>query len=451
MRLAPLLAVLLAPLAAAQPTGERPPSTPAAVEGAFVEALGAAYDGDHETALRRLEQLLAARPDDPAILDAMAESYAATDRDAEALYHAELAAQAAPEEPVVLLRLGRLQREAGQTQAAAATLARAAPLVPRDPTPLADLADLYADLGQREQERDALERLVRLGDTPAARLRLAALAGGDARAEIPHLERASALAPSESAITLALADAYRRAGQTERAQALLAQRMGGATSRPQRTPADRLQRARDLFAAADEDPALLADAREAVTAVLRETPGDAAALALAGYITLAQGDYVDAADHLVTALDLDPQDLVAWPAALVALARAQDVRAERLADDALLLLAGQPGVDAAVAEALLSVGREAEALAVADGALARDGSAPDLHALRAMALAALDRPAEARGALAEARDASPLLLALAEGDTAHAEGDPATARAAWLRGRDVAPLHAGLAIRLSSR
>lgn len=452
LRLLPLL--LLLPLASSPAAAQRA-STPE-IEGAFIEALAQQRRGDHAEALAAFEQILIAAPEAAAVFDAIAESHDALGQNAEALLAAEQAVRLAPDEPLALRRLADLRRESGDDTGALAAYEALRRQRPTDADALAALADLYAGASRPEDAVDALEALVRIGDTPAARLRLAAYAqaSGDRETQVRHLRRANRLAPDESAIALALAEALTASGDDSAARAVLgaflsrqpndaqAQRALAALSGQSPGPAsdlssdDRLRRARDLYEAADENPDGLDEAASLVAPLL----GAAAppeALALAGRIAFRQRRYADAADHLVQALDADPRDAEAWAFVLRALARSLDSRAARMADDGLLFLASDPEVAAGAAEAFLSAGEPGRALDAA-------ADTPDGHALRAVALARLGRGDDASDALTQASGADPMLRLAAQAAVADARGDAAAASAAWNEAKTLDPQNAWL-------
>ncbi|OZC02602.1 tetratricopeptide repeat protein [Rubricoccus marinus] len=411
----------------------------------FVAALALQWEDDHQGAIGVLDALLELKPESGAVHDALAESYIALGRPEEAFLSAEAATRFAPEEPAVWTRLGELLRES-DPEAAAEHFETALRLRPDDPALLATLADLYASLGRTTDAVRALSALVRVGETPAVHIRLAVLANasGDSEAELRHLRRASVLAPDEGAIAMLLATALRDANQAPEALATLDRylsrhpsdaaaralraELSGETpgaAADARSPADRLQRARDLYEASAEDESTLEEAETLVASVLAQeaTPE---ALGLGGRIAYAQRRYALAADRLVRALDTNPRDAGAWPLAVRALVRSGDDRAARVTDDALLFLGSDPDVAEAAAEAALARGD-------AEAALGLSPPTPNGHALRAMALAALDRVAEAADALASASGADPVLTDAASGDLAAARGESAAARAAWDR------------------
>ena len=329
-----LAAFLLGGAAAPRPVWAQRPAAPAdavsadaalaAAEGRFVRALTDHFLGNDSAAVRQFERLLATRPGDGAVLDALAESYAALGRPTEALYHAGLAADAAPDEASVYVRLGVLQARAGQRDAARASVETAVRLRPTDAGSLAALADLHAAAGRTDAEREALEALVAVGETPAAWRRLSALysATGDRERAERALRQALRLAPGDAALR-------------ERVAAL-----NGPSASP---------------AASSPDAAVSSAA-------------------------------VSGADEALAVVADDPRRLDAWAIALTALARTADPRAGETADEATLLFPTVPSILAPAAEAYLAAARPADAARAARAGLAaldaaRD-TAPDALSLR---------------------------------------------------------------------
>ena len=76
----------------------------ASAEPLFISALAALYSGDPARAVTRLNDVLMIYPEDPVVLDAMAEAYLAHGLTPEALYHAELAASLAPDDASIQRR-----------------------------------------------------------------------------------------------------------------------------------------------------------------------------------------------------------------------------------------------------------------------------------------------------------------------------------------------------------
>jgi predicted Zn-dependent protease len=312
MRFALLSLALLAGAAQAQD-----PAARARDEGRFVRALTAHYLDDDSTAAQLLDEVLESRPGDPAVLDARAEVALALGRPADALFFAERAAERAPERAAAHLRLGEALRAAGQAGAAVEALETARRLAPTDPAPLVALAGLHAERGRADAERGALEALVAVGDTPAARLRLSVLyeEAGDLDGARAAARAAARLAPAEPAV----------------------------------------RRRLDALAGPTAEPPSAAPAASG-------TPGAGAADGVALH---AAGRYAEAADALLALLDDDPRRLDAWALALDALAQTTDPRAGAVADDALLLFPTVPSVLAPAAEAYLAAGRGADAAAAA--------------------------------------------------------------------------------------
>ena len=308
------------------------------------------------TAVQLLDEILADAPSDPTVLLLRAELAAAP---ADAVYFARQAADAAPDRADVWLGLARALRAAGQPADAVGALDTAGRLAPDDLDVLLAEATLAAEQNDARREQEALTRLVRVGDTVAARLRLSALAqaAGDRDAALSQAQAAARLAPSEPAVR-------RRLAELERAP----------------TPAT------------PDVPAPAAPLTDAAT-----PPGTAPASGAGadGAALFAAGRYADAADALLAETDRDPRQVDAWALALQALARTADPRAGTTADDALLLFPSVPAVVASAAEAYAAAGRPADARTAAQrglDALDRLGDAlPDADSIRTRLDALLSR------------------------------------------------------------
>ena len=125
----------LATASLAQEAPEPRPTAPSA-EPQFIRALSDLYQGDPGRAVTGLSDVLEARPGDPVVLDVLAEAYHADGRLAEALYHAELAAERAPDDAAILHRLADFYAEAGDASQATRARARADRIAPRAAPPL---------------------------------------------------------------------------------------------------------------------------------------------------------------------------------------------------------------------------------------------------------------------------------------------------------------------------
>ena len=359
---------VLALLLAAGPAPAQTAVEQARDEGAFVAALGDLYAGDADAAARTLETLLDTRPDDAAVLDALAEAYTLLDRSADALYHAGLAADAT-DRPEPRLRLAALQTARGDLAAAAASYETAIPDAPTDPEPLIALGELYARLGRPADERRTLLRILDFGDTAAARLRLATLAidAGDPGDAAQHLAVAVALQPREPALWRRLAEARSAAGdaagaadartQADRLDPTIRPATPTAASDDALTADDALAQLDALLDRAEADPAVLPDALALAERALDLAPRRGDLLAAAGDVAARAGDNALAADRLVAAVEADPRLLDAWALGLVVLARSGDTRAADHADEATLLFGSVPEIVGAAALAYASAGR----------------------------------------------------------------------------------------------
>lgn len=87
--------------------------SPAEAEPLFIAALADLYMGDPARAATRLSDVLTAHPDDPVVLDALAEAYLAQGLSTEALYHVELAATLAPGDARIQFRLADAYEASG--------------------------------------------------------------------------------------------------------------------------------------------------------------------------------------------------------------------------------------------------------------------------------------------------------------------------------------------------
>ena len=135
--LATLLLLLSVP-ALAQSGGsvKAPRGDETRAEPLFVRALAALYRGEVEQAVSTLGEVLALVPDDPVVLDALAEAYQAQGRWADALYHAEAAVAVAPDEALIQRRLAALYDAVGDTEQAEAARSAADRIAPESPTSL---------------------------------------------------------------------------------------------------------------------------------------------------------------------------------------------------------------------------------------------------------------------------------------------------------------------------
>jgi|GEM_PF-4552394 len=328
------LAVLVAGAAQAQRAAPDASARRAEAEGRLIRGMTELAMGNDSAAVRQFTIALRAAPGDAAVLDALAEAHASERDWPSALDAAERAAAAAPAEASVHLRLGQIRAAAGVPGATDALVA-ARRLAPNRPDVLAALADRYADEGRAEDEREVLEALVRVGDTPAARRRLAELYAdaGDTPRAVAMLDAAIRLAPGEPAL-----------------------------------------RARRAALAGDTPSSPRGGVPRSGTEGVRSTDSD----------DLPRDASLDA---LFARTAADPGDLAAWARLLDALLAAGDPRGTAAADDARLFFPASPAVLAPAAEIYAAAGRADDARASARAGLdALDAlgadAPPDARALR---------------------------------------------------------------------
>ena len=327
------LAIFVAGAPQAQRAAPDASARRAEAEGRLIRGMTELAMGNDSAAVRQFTLALRAAPGDAAVLDALAEAHATARAWPSALDAAEQAAAAAPAEAAVHLRLGQIRAAAGVPGATVA-LVTARRLAPTRPDVLAALAEHYADEGRADDEREVLEALVRVGDTPAARLRLAEIyaAAGDTPRAVVMLDAAIRLAPGEPALRA------RRAA------------LAGAAT-PSSPTGGGVQRSGTEGGDSDDRPA-----------------ADASSL-----------------DDLIARTAADPGDLDAWVRVLDA--AAGDPRGPTLADDARLFFPASPAVLAPAAEIYAAAGRADDARASARAGLdALDAlgadAPPDAGALR---------------------------------------------------------------------
>lgn len=378
--LLPLASLLLALAAAAQPAS--PQDAPAL----FVDALASAFLGDHEAAIARYREVLEKAPDQPTVLAALADSYAATGAAALAQATADEAARLGADNPFFAAAAARIAAERGDFSGARARYESALATHPGTPLLLESLADLYEQHGAFT---DAAARVAQLPDSPATRTRLLRLyhrAGDDAAFLCTYEKLARAGRPTPAQIAL-LAEHHAAMGREAEARAayrLLLQR----------------------------DPAN-AEARRALgeASVSDETPG------LDAY---RQGDFARAADELAAALDADAGTAERWAqAALAALEAGRPEAAARFVEDGRLIFFDAPPLVVAGIYEALARGDRAGARTLVDAAqqALENPDTPPLH-----------------------RDA----LALARQYVLHAEGGPpAPAPSAELAAHALAPAPGG--------
>jgi len=137
------------------------------------------------------------------------------------------AAALAPEDPRWRYYLGVTQGHQGEDTEAVRTFEAASELAPDDLAVRIRLGDLYLKLGRVEDARASFRRASEIDSNSAAAwfgLGRTAVVAGDDAAAVRHFERTLELAPEATAVHYPLAQAYRRLGELERAEAHLTQR-----------------------------------------------------------------------------------------------------------------------------------------------------------------------------------------------------------------------------------
>ncbi|GIV59189.1 tetratricopeptide repeat protein [Rhodocaloribacter litoris] len=365
---------LLGGAAAGQTPAPVPGRDEVRAEQLFVRGMTRAYLEDHEAALQLFQEALRLRPNEPAILSALADAYAALDDLPSALFYAEQARARAPDNVHYHEQVARLHLAAGDTARAVAAYEALLAVHPDYLPALQTLAHLQAGRGHYEAALAALERLHeltgdvpglldqmlqlyrRLGDNDGLETTLQRLLAREPNrpdylqmlAELyVRQERAAEAAtlyetllarrPGDVELILALAHVYRAMGEEERARALVEQATGAAPA----SAGQRVAQATPFLERAGADPEAARAARHLLLQALELDPGHAGALEALGNLDFDTGAYAEAADRLTRAARLTPRRLDLWTRAAAATLQAGRAhRAADLAEEALLLFPG---------------------------------------------------------------------------------------------------------------
>ncbi len=344
------------------------------------------------------ERAVALTPDDPLLVERLADLYAEAGQFSRA---AELLSShgQSQKDPRWLERLAALYQAAGQKEQAAAALSKLAALRPGDPALLERLALLYEELGrweeatvllerlsslqsgperagtlarmakaqekagQGERARQSLEQAITLDSSqPALWQELARLRGGagDREGALQALERAAALSPKDKALHLELSQAYLAAGKKAQAAAELEKVAALAPEDPtpllslaklyeqggQRQALARVYRRLDKLQPGDPDLAYNlavlamedgkpAKALERLATVEKARPQDAEVRELRLRALLALKRWPQVQQTAKELLAQKPQDLNLWLAVLDQMSSADPQRAAALLDEVL--------------------------------------------------------------------------------------------------------------------
>ena len=302
-------------------------------------------------------------------------------------------------------------------EAAADTLAAAVAEHPGYPPSVIFLGELREELGERGDAETAYRAALDLDPgSPLALFRLGSLQlrDGDPRETISLLERALALAPDAGAVRSALAQAWNRAGERDRAREVLQAGEG----RPERglpaieDPIHFRMSERDISsprllerARAARAGGRLGDAESLYRDLARIRPRDAGVLAELGAVLDQRGRPGEAEPLYRDAVALDPGQALARFGLGVLRAREGDLSAaEYEFSESLESRADEPQTHAALGDVLLRQRRFEAALAALERAGQLDPRDGPSRVLAAVALAELGRFEEAWAAVHEARD-----------------------------------------------
>ncbi len=347
----------------------------------FLEGLTRAFLDDHEGAIGKYRAVLEQVPAQPAVLDALAESYAATDQLALALAAADEATRSDPANPFYALTAARIAQRRNDPSGAAARYDALLQRHPDQPQALDALATLYESRGARAEAAALLERLPATPEVLARLLGLYASLDADA-AFLRAFDKLTGVAAPTAAQWRQLAAHHQRHGRPAEAQSAFEHALT-------RDPADR------------ESQAALAAMGAPVTLSLSPS--------LAAY---AAGHLDEAARLLQADLDRDPRDPLRWAQAAMAYLEKGDVdRARQTIEDGRLIFFASPPLLIAATYAAL-VRQDVEA---AQGFLDEVDDAGDASALEQGALLLAEAALRhVQGRAAEAAELQARAFALAD-------------------------------------
>ncbi len=373
-------------------------------ERLFVRGMTKAYLDDHEAALRDYQQALTFKPNESAILSAIAASEEALDNMTMALFYAEQARQNAPENAYYHHQLAGVHQRAGDLNAAARTYETLLLGFPDDTEALRKLAALQAEMGHAAEAIATYERLIeqagdhaqvrrqilqlyfRLGDEDGTRRSLEALTALEPANPAPYrllgqlylqqqkqqealeaFEKAYEVDPTDLETTLALTDLYRQLNREADAERLSNQALNVETA----SVDELIARATPLFERASEDAEAAQNATNLLEKAVAMEPDNPEALQMLGALRYQAGAFADAATLLEQALAQNPRDPQQWRLAAAAYREAgQPLDALRMADDGLLLFPGQLPLMHVAGQSLLDAERYDEAQTRFEEALA---------------------------------------------------------------------------------
>lgn len=408
----------------------------------FIQGLTEAQTGDYEAALPLYEKALKQASDEPALLFALAEAYAAQGEKSTALLYAQQAAQQG-DRPYYLRQYARMLAEADRPDEAAAAYERALERFPSDPATLEAFAVLQEQQGNVRQALRLHERMLRIeADSARVYQRMVPLYNklDDPSGQERVLRTLLRLDTETLRWRAALARLLLRQDRPQEAITVLEESTASVLPASHQKLLARARRAADPQGAEQNEVATspeallrraeqIADAQpdEATQLLQRALEADSTyvpALALLGQLRYRAEAYAEAADLLGRVLETDPRDPAQWHRAAEASRKSgQPQQAYAAAEEGLLLFPGHLPLLETAARAALNDQAPSAALAHANDALQlledteEDASSETkVHflLLKGDALLALDRPDEAAQAWETAQRLAPQNTAVQE-------------------------------------
>lgn len=424
------------------------------VQTHLVKGVTQAQLGDYEEAILYLKTALEWAPDEPPLLQALADAHAAQGDYATALFYARRAHKHGKERPYYHHRLAELQREADQPQAALQTYEELVTQFPENKRAYRALADLQATLGRPtaalQTYRTLLKHTARPSVTVYKRMLALYRQTGDSQGITETLRALVDRRPNRRKYQRLLGEHYAKEGRPEKALDLLpplaeqrpddaalqrqvrqlSRETGRATASPsddEASPpakalsADQLvhraeSRVNAATASSPPDSTALRTAKDLLRRALDRAPTHVTALTLLARVHRAEGTPREAGRVLERALEDHPRDPDRWAQATDAYLTAHRYEnAASVAEEGLLLFPGNETLARAAAQARLRSGDHERALDHFQRALDlrknNDAAAPaDTAPLKAglgLAYTHLDHPEDADAAFDAARDAAP--------------------------------------------
>ena len=428
-------------------------TVPRTVQRLLIKGTIQAQLGDPEEAISYFESALTRTPNEPALLQALADAHAAQDDLSTALFYARKARRQGPENAYYHRRLAELQHRAGERQAAVQTYKALLERFPDERAAYRGLATLQAEMGQPRAALATYDSLLTRGARSPTSIYQEMLPLYRRVGNTNGVERALralvAHRPNNRHYRRLLGELYADAGRTNAALDLLAplaeqqpdndelQRLvqglttktGAPTSESAPTPpgteADRstlpvsklVRRAQAALdrAPTDPDPSALRSAEAALRDALDRAPRNVPALRLQARLSERRGAYARAGDLLKRAIDEHPKSPDLWARAATMYLNARDYdTAATVAEEGLLLFPGETALAQRAAFARLRGGAPARArdhfqnaLELAQNDSVGPAQTATLQAGLALTYTLLNRPENADPVLEEALSAAP--------------------------------------------